>query len=271
MIPKYLPTMLDLLTKNDVVIGSRYVAGGGTVNWGIGRKDPEPRRESLLAHDPGRADPRFHGRLQRLAKESSRPSISASLRSDGYSFQIELKYRAFLQGFQDRRIPDRFRGPKGRQIQDESPDRPRGLGRVWGFRLQCRKADADRRALDAVESLICAVRKRLTISWVCAYFWSACVSASCLRVAPAVQRFAAGAHHRQDRHSRRQENQHAHARGVRRRRVQSHQEVPRDLGQVKGDKEDEGDLKTPEGIYTFKARLHSSALPGQVRRRWRFR
>jgi murein L,D-transpeptidase YafK len=27
------------------------------------------------------------------------------------------------------------------------------------------------------------------------------------------------------------------------------------LGQVKGDKEDEGDLKTPEGIYTFKTRL----------------
>src|SRR4051794_36987638 len=25
------------------------------------------------------------------------------------------------------------------------------------------------------------------------------------------------------------------------------------LGQVKGDKEDEGDLKTPEGIYTFKS------------------
>src|SRR5688500_7833301 len=27
------------------------------------------------------------------------------------------------------------------------------------------------------------------------------------------------------------------------------------LGKVKGDKEDEGDLKTPEGIYTFKQRL----------------
>jgi murein L,D-transpeptidase YafK len=27
------------------------------------------------------------------------------------------------------------------------------------------------------------------------------------------------------------------------------------LGQVKGDKEDEGDLKTPEGIYTFKGRM----------------
>lgn len=32
------------------------------------------------------------------------------------------------------------------------------------------------------------------------------------------------------------------------------------LGQVKGDKEDEGDLKTPEGIYTFKSRLGPPTL-----------
>jgi murein L,D-transpeptidase YafK len=32
------------------------------------------------------------------------------------------------------------------------------------------------------------------------------------------------------------------------------------LGQVKGDKQDEGDMKTPEGIYTFKALLKPPAL-----------
>jgi murein L,D-transpeptidase YafK len=32
------------------------------------------------------------------------------------------------------------------------------------------------------------------------------------------------------------------------------------MGQVKGDKEDEGDLKTPEGIYTFKAKLTAPGL-----------
>jgi murein L,D-transpeptidase YafK len=32
------------------------------------------------------------------------------------------------------------------------------------------------------------------------------------------------------------------------------------LGQVKGDKEDEGDLKTPEGIYTFKSKLAAPHL-----------
>ena len=69
--------MLDLLTKNDVVIGSRYVSGGGTVNWGVGRKMLSRGGSLYLAHDPGCSDPRFHGRLQRLAKGYLKRSISA--------------------------------------------------------------------------------------------------------------------------------------------------------------------------------------------------
>ena len=37
--PKYLPQMLALAEDGaDVVVGSRYVPGGGTENWGVGRK-----------------------------------------------------------------------------------------------------------------------------------------------------------------------------------------------------------------------------------------
>jgi dolichol-phosphate mannosyltransferase len=36
--PAYLPSMLALLRNHDVVIGSRYVPGGGTVNWGLHRR-----------------------------------------------------------------------------------------------------------------------------------------------------------------------------------------------------------------------------------------
>ena len=46
-------------------------------------QDPEPRRKSLFPPDPGRPDPRFHGRLQRLAQGSprSRRSRDASART----------------------------------------------------------------------------------------------------------------------------------------------------------------------------------------------
>jgi dolichol-phosphate mannosyltransferase len=36
--PRYLPTFMEKIKDADLVIGSRYVAGGGTVNWGILRK-----------------------------------------------------------------------------------------------------------------------------------------------------------------------------------------------------------------------------------------
>src|SRR5262245_55945149 len=36
--PRYLPALLAGMTRNDVMIGSRYVPGGGTVNWPVSRK-----------------------------------------------------------------------------------------------------------------------------------------------------------------------------------------------------------------------------------------
>jgi len=36
--PCYLPTFLERIAEADLVIGSRYARGGGTVNWGILRK-----------------------------------------------------------------------------------------------------------------------------------------------------------------------------------------------------------------------------------------
>jgi dolichol-phosphate mannosyltransferase len=36
--PKYLPALLSKIENNDLVIGSRYVPGGGTRNWGWARR-----------------------------------------------------------------------------------------------------------------------------------------------------------------------------------------------------------------------------------------
>jgi dolichol-phosphate mannosyltransferase len=61
-----------------------------------------------------------------------------SLRSDGYSFQIELKYRAFLRGFRIVEFPILFEDRKvgkskmNRRIVFEA------LGRVLEFRLRSR-------------------------------------------------------------------------------------------------------------------------------------
>ena len=36
--PRYLPAFLELIQEADLVIGSRYIQGGGTANWGLLRK-----------------------------------------------------------------------------------------------------------------------------------------------------------------------------------------------------------------------------------------
>ncbi len=36
--PKYLPALLEKIESADVVVGSRYIHGGGTVNWPVSRR-----------------------------------------------------------------------------------------------------------------------------------------------------------------------------------------------------------------------------------------
>jgi dolichol-phosphate mannosyltransferase len=132
--PKYLGRMHELLMQHDVVIGSRYIEGGGTVNWGLGRKIIS-RGGSLYSRLILGAPIRdftggFNGWKRRVLESVDLPS----LRSDGYSFQIELKYRAYLQKFDIMEFPIIFEDRKvgkskmNRRIVFEA------LGRVWGFR-----------------------------------------------------------------------------------------------------------------------------------------
>ncbi len=97
--PVFLPTMLALLQKHDYVIGSRYVQGGGTVNWGLLRKIIS-RGGSLYARMVLGATIRdFTGGFNGWNRKVLEGINLATLEAGGYSFQIELKYRAFRKGF----------------------------------------------------------------------------------------------------------------------------------------------------------------------------
>ena len=112
--PKYLPTMLALAEDGaDVVVGSRYVPGGGTVNWGIGRKIIS-RGGGLYARTVLGVDTRDLTAGFMCWRRTALEAINlSSITSNGYSFQIEMKYRALNHGlrlvetpivFEDRRV-----------------------------------------------------------------------------------------------------------------------------------------------------------------------
>jgi dolichol-phosphate mannosyltransferase len=98
--PKYLPHMLALAEGDaDVVVGSRNVPGGGTVNWGIGRKllsrGGSFYSRTILGIDVRDVTAGFICWRRRVLEALDLDRIT----SNGYSFQIEMKYRALQLGF----------------------------------------------------------------------------------------------------------------------------------------------------------------------------
>ncbi|MGK5089952.1 polyprenol monophosphomannose synthase [Bdellovibrionota bacterium FG-2] len=133
--PKHLSQMLELLKTHDVVIGSRYVPGGGTVNWGLGRKILS-RGGSIYARTILGAPIRdFTGGFNGWHKKVLEKTDLGSLKSDGYSFQIELKYRAFRNGFKVTEFPIVFEDRKVGHSKMNKRIIFEALGRVWSFRF----------------------------------------------------------------------------------------------------------------------------------------
>jgi dolichol-phosphate mannosyltransferase len=128
--------MLELLNTHDFVIGSRYVPGGGTVNWGLGRKILS-RGGGFYARTILSAPIRdFTGGFNGWKREVLNSVNPSTLRSDGYSFQIELKYRAFLKGFRFVEFPIVFEDRKVGKSKMSKKIVFEALRRVWEFRMK---------------------------------------------------------------------------------------------------------------------------------------
>jgi dolichol-phosphate mannosyltransferase len=132
--PKYLPEMLRLAQEHDVVIGSRYVVGGGTLNWSFGRKLLS-RGGSLYARFVLGVDIRdftggFNGWHSNVLQRVGINTIS----SQGYSFQIELKYRAAQQGFSCVEFPILFDERRAGESKMSAAIAVEAMWRVWAIR-----------------------------------------------------------------------------------------------------------------------------------------
>ena len=103
--PAHLPSLLAAAEEADVVLGSRYVPGGGTVHWGLGRrllsKGGSLYARTLL-HLPYRD---LTGGYKVFRREVLEALDLETVRSEGYAFQIELTLRAHRQGFRIVEVP----------------------------------------------------------------------------------------------------------------------------------------------------------------------
>jgi dolichol-phosphate mannosyltransferase len=92
----------------DFALGSRYVAGGGTENWGILRRlvsrgaSVYTRILLMPVHDST-------GGFKCFRREVLETVEIDAISSKGYAFQIELTYRALRAGFRVAEVPILFR------------------------------------------------------------------------------------------------------------------------------------------------------------------
>ncbi len=107
--PEYLPKMIRLLGTNDVVIGSRRVPGGGTENWGAGRRFVSFAGSLYARTVLGVGIKDLTGGFNGFRRKALQSLHLDTIGTSGYGFQIEIKYRAVKSGLKVMEMPIIFR------------------------------------------------------------------------------------------------------------------------------------------------------------------
>jgi dolichol-phosphate mannosyltransferase len=103
--PSYLPALIAAAREADLVLGSRYVRGGGIRNWGRVRTFVS-RGGCWYARTVLGVDVRdLTGGFKCFRRAVLEALDLGAIRSQGYAFQVELTYRALQLGFRVREVP----------------------------------------------------------------------------------------------------------------------------------------------------------------------
>ncbi|MCL4557803.1 MAG: polyprenol monophosphomannose synthase [Deltaproteobacteria bacterium] len=103
--PSDLPRLLEALKENGLVIGSRYIDGGGTVNWGLARKLIS-RSGNLYARTVlGMEVKDITAGFRCYSVRALRRVDLDLVKSDGYGFQVEMTYRIKQAGYGIQEVP----------------------------------------------------------------------------------------------------------------------------------------------------------------------
>jgi dolichol-phosphate mannosyltransferase len=107
--PGHLPALLAASEHADVVLGSRYVPGGGVTDWGRLRRCISYGGCLYARVILGLPQHDLTGGYKVLQRRVLEAIELDSVRSQGYVFQIEVTYRAVLAGFRVEEVPIVFR------------------------------------------------------------------------------------------------------------------------------------------------------------------
>lgn len=104
-----LPRLLAAIEDADVVLGSRYVEGGGVADWGALRRLISRGGSTYARMVLGVGVRDLTGGFKVFRREVLEAIDLDSIPSLGYAFQVETTYRALREGFRVVEVPITFR------------------------------------------------------------------------------------------------------------------------------------------------------------------
>jgi dolichol-phosphate mannosyltransferase len=144
--PAYLPKLLAEAERADLVLGSRYVPGGGTANWGLARRIISRGGSAYARAILGVPVRDLTGGFKCFRREVLEAIDLPTVECSGYAFQIELTFRALRRGFRVAEIPIVFAERRVGQSKMSRRIVLEAIRRVWSMRFSrfAREASATR-------------------------------------------------------------------------------------------------------------------------------
>ena len=107
-----IPSMLEKIKENDLVLGSRYIKGGGVVNWNFVRRMISRFGNVYARFVLGISYRDLTGGFKCWRSSTLRKIDYENVSSVGYNFQIEMTYMAHRNGAKIIEVPITFRERK---------------------------------------------------------------------------------------------------------------------------------------------------------------
>jgi dolichol-phosphate mannosyltransferase len=107
--PAYLPRLLEAAQRADLVLGSRYVPGGGVGDWGALRRAISRGGSAYARFVLGVQVRDLTGGFKCFRREVLEAIDLDTIGARGYAFQVEMTYRALRRGFKVVEVPIVFR------------------------------------------------------------------------------------------------------------------------------------------------------------------
>jgi dolichol-phosphate mannosyltransferase len=111
--PADVPRLVAALRDADLVLGSRYVAGGGTVHWGAGRRALSRFGSWYARTCLGLPWRDLTGGFKAWRARTVALVDLGAVRSEGYAFQVETTWRAHRAGARIVEVPIVFTERRG--------------------------------------------------------------------------------------------------------------------------------------------------------------